>query len=294
MTFRTDLALEAAAQAAAGAGTGTIPGIRQEVSERDGVNLTKITVESEEGAQALGKPRGRYVTAELPPLTDDEQDMETKARRIGEELRQLLPEQGPVLVVGLGNQSVTPDALGPRAAGMVLATRHIEGEFARSAGLTDLRPAAVFAPGVLGQTGVESSDMVRGLCGVVKPSAVIVIDALAARSVARLGCTIQLCDTGISPGSGVGNNRAALNRETLGVPVIGMGVPTVVDAATIAKELTGREEAGEEVSPRGEPMMVTPREIDLLIRRAARLTAMCVNAALQPEYSPLSLTAAAG
>ena len=199
-----------------------------------------------------------------------------------------------MLVVGLGNQSVTPDALGPRAAGLVLATRHIRGEFARTTGLDKLRPAAVFVPGVLGQTGVESSEMVKGICDIVKPSAVIVIDALAARSVERLGCTVQICDTGIAPGSGVGNNRMALNRETLGTLVIGLGVPTVVDARTVAVELTGREDAGNAVSPRGAEMMVTPREIDLIIRRASQLVAMTINAALQPDYSPLSLMSAAG
>ena len=175
----------------------------------------------------------------------------------------------------------------------MLATRHIRGEFARSSGLDDLRSAAVLVPGVLGKTGMESGETIQGVCGMLHPAAVIVIDALAARSLERLGCTVQLCDTGIAPGSGVGNNRPAVSRENLGVPVIGLGVPTVVDARTIAWELTGREEAEAEVAPRGEPMMVTPREIDLMIRRASRLVAMSVNAALQPDYDPLSLLAAA-
>ena len=158
-----------------------------------------------------------------------------------------------------------------------------------------LAGTVVLAPGVLGQTGVERGEIVGGLCGVVKPAAVIAIDALASRSVARLGCTVQLCDTGIAPGSGVGNNRKELNRQLLGVPVIGLGVPTVVDARTLAAELTGSESAAEQVAPRGAQMMVTPREIDLIISRASRLVAMAVNAALQPEYSPLELiTVAAG
>ncbi|MDD3692315.1 MAG: GPR endopeptidase [Oscillospiraceae bacterium] len=290
MQFRTDLAIEAVKAAP----ETKLPGIRQESQQIEDIKLTKIYIENEQGEKELGRPKGTYITAELPPLSDDEENMEQKATVLGAELRSLLPEQGTVLVVGLGNQSVTPDALGPRSAGMVLATRHIEGEFARSTGLDKLRSAAVFVPGVLGQTGVESSEMVRGICGIVKPAAVIVIDALAARSVERLGCTVQICDTGIAPGSGVGNNRIALNRETLGVPVIGLGVPTVVDARTVAMDLTGREESGEQVTPRGSEMMVTPREIDLIIRRASNLIAMMVNAALQPEYSPLSLISAAG
>jgi spore protease len=289
MQFRTDLAIEAAEQ-----GVETPPGVKQESRQIDDIKLTKIVIEDEQGEKALGRPKGSYITAELPPLSDDEHNTEEKANLLGDELRSLLPEQGTVLVVGLGNQSVTPDALGPRAAGLVLATRHIRGEFARTTGLDKLRPAAVFVPGVLGQTGVESSEMVKGICDIVKPSAVIVIDALAARSVERLGCTVQICDTGIAPGSGVGNNRMALNRETLGTLVIGLGVPTVVDARTVAVELTGREDAGNAVSPRGAEMMVTPREIDLIIRRASQLVAMTINAALQPDYSPLSLMSAAG
>ncbi len=293
MQIRTDLALEAAALAQDGRAA-ALPGVRQESEETEGMRLTRIAIESEEGERALGRPKGQYITAELPPLTDDEEEMEKKAQRLGRELRSLLPDEGTILVVGLGNEGVTPDALGPRTARRVLATRHIEGEFARSAGLDDLRPTAVFAPGVLGQTGVESGDMVRGICGVIHPAAVVAVDALAARSAARLGCTIQFCDTGIAPGSGVGNNRKELSAAALGVPVIGLGVPTVVDARTIALELTGREEAAASVTPRGEAMMVTPREIDLLIERASRLAAMAINAALQPAYSPLSLSAAAG
>lgn len=289
MQIRTDLAIEAAERLAEAA-----PGVSREAEEADGMRLTRIVIRDEQGARALGRPRGTYLTAELPPLSDNDEEMEEKAKCLGGQLRRLLPAKGTVLVVGLGNRAITPDALGPQAAGMVMATRHIEGEFARSAGLDDLRPAAVLIPGVLGQTGVESVEIVRGVCGVVRPSAVIVIDALAARSVARLGCTVQLCDTGIAPGSGVGNHRAQLDRDTLGVPVIGMGVPTVVDARTIALELTGREEAAEEVTPRGAAMMVTPREIDLIIDRASRLVAMTINAALQPAYSPLSLITAAG
>ena len=291
MQFRTDLAIEADALTQ-NAGN-NVPGVKQETKQVEDIQITRITVETEEGEKALGKPKGVYITAELPPLSDDDANMEERAKKLGEELRSLLPINGTILVVGLGNQSVTPDALGPRTAGMVLATRHIEGEFARSSGLDNLRPVAVFAPGVLGQTGVESSDIVRSMCDVVKPVAVIVVDALASRSVSRVGCTVQMCNTGIAPGSGVGNNRAELSEKALGVPVIGMGVPTVVDAQTVAKELTGREDAAGEVTPRGAQMMVTPREIDLIIRRASKLVAMTINAAIQVEYSPLSLITAA-
>lgn len=274
MQFRTDLAMEAAADAA----------VQKE--QREGMELCTLDLTPEQAARAE-KSAGRYITATLPPLTDDENDLEEKARVLGEQLRRMLPENGSVLVAGLGNELITPDALGPRTASMVLATRHIQGEFARSVGLDDLRSTVVLKPDVLGNTGIESSEMVLGVCRVVKPAAVIAVDALAARSVERLGCTVQLSDTGISPGSGVGNNRKALNRETLQVPVIGVGVPTVVDAGTLARDLTGSE--ARSVSPRGAQMMVTPREIDLVIARAARLLAMTIHAALQPSYSPLEL-----
>lgn len=274
MQVRTDLAMEVAADTSV------------HKQQKDGVELCTLDL-TEEEATRIGKSAGRYITATVPPLTDDERDLEQKAIVLGTQLRGLLPERGSVLVVGLGNEAITPDALGPRCASMVLATRHIQGEFARSVGLNDLRPTVVLKPDVLGNTGLESSEMVRGVCRVVKPAAVIAVDALAARSVARLGCTVQLSDTGISPGSGVGNNRKALNRETLKLPVIGLGVPTVVDAGTLARDLTGSEQRV--VSPRGAEMMVTPREIDLMIARAARLLAMTIHAALQPAYSPLEL-----
>ena len=292
MQIRTDLALEAAEKAP------DMPRLTEQDVEKTQLmegeaTITRIHIHSGAGSEALGRAPGRYITVEVPPLSDNDDKLVEYARLIGRELAALLPERGTVLVTGLGNESITPDALGPRASRMVLATRHIQGEFARSSGLDDLRATAVLAPGVLGQTGVESGEIVGGLCEVVHPAAVIAIDALASRSVARLGCTVQLCDSGIAPGSGVGNNRKELTEQLLGIPVIGLGVPTVVDARTLAAELTGREDAAEQVAPRGAQMMVTPREIDLIISRASRLVAMAVNAALQPDYSPLELIAVA-
>ena len=268
MNFRTDLAVEAAVNCRLS---------EQDVEQRsravDGLALHTTRILTPQGKAAVGKPRGRYITAALPSLTDHEGDFAAYAAVIGKEVAAMLPPEGTVLVVGLGNREVTPDALGPATAEMVLATRHIGREFARTAGLTDLRPTAVIAPGVLGQTGTESSETVRGVCREIHPCAVIVVDALAAGSADRLGRTVQICDCGIAPGSGVGNDRRPLNREVLGVPVIGMGVPTVVDAV-----LDG-----------GTPMFVTPREVDVMIGRAARLLAMSIHAALQPAYSPMEL-----
>ena len=289
MQFRTDLAIEVADEAQ----HLTDEDVGKDTFREGDTCVTRLHIRTDRAARALGKPQGAYITVEVPPLTDNEETLGKAAGLVANELTALLPAEGSVLVVGLGNRAITPDALGPESADMVLATRHIGGEFARSVGLDDLRPTAVLTPGVLGQTGTESGEIVRGVCTVVHPVAVVVVDALAARSVARLGCTVQLCDTGIAPGSGVGNNRQPLNAETLGVPVIGMGVPTVVDAATMAREFSDRGEEAPDLTPRGAQMMVTPREVDVMIHRAARLVAMAINGALQPDYNPLELIAVA-
>lgn len=279
MQFRTDLALEA---------VGNEDGFSQtdhlrHTQQKNGVTVTTQHILSDKASKRWGKPKGKYVTLELPPLTDNEKLLLEAAAVVAHTLSSLLPKTGMVLTVGLGNRAITPDALGPKTADMVLATRHIQGEFAKSVGLADLRPSAVLSPGVLGQTGAESGEIVNGLCRMIRPAAVIAVDALAALSVTRLGCTVQLTDTGISPGAGVGNHRHPLNRETLGVPVIGIGVPTVVDAAVIAAEC-GNSELTQNTG-----FVVTPREIDLLVSRAARLVAAGINLALQPEYPPLEL-----
>ena len=284
MNFRTDLAMEAIDD-------DVLLGendVRQSGRRMNGLTVSRMQILSRRAADRLQKPVGQYVTVQMAPLSDDEKRLKEEAEQVSQELSALLPPEGTVLVVGLGNRTVTPDTLGPATADMVLATRHIQGEFARAAGLEDLRPTAVLTPGVLGQTGTESSEIVRGVCREVEPAAVIVVDALAARSPRRLGCTVQLCDTGVVPGSGVGNNRRSLNREMLGVPVIGMGVPTVVDAATLVQAYL--EEPMADPLPKAHPpLMVTPRVIDLVISRAARLVAMSINRALQPAYSPLEL-----
>lgn len=279
MLFRTDLALETAENAA----SLSEKDFYKDVKRKGKLTVTTLRLRTKAAEQAVGKPRGTYVTVELPALSDDEKELLECAEILAEALGRLLPKNGTVLTVGLGNRAITPDALGPRAADMVLATRHIDGEFARSVGLDGLRSSAVLVPGVLGQTGTESSEIVNGVCGVVRPAAIVVIDALAAGCVERLGCTVQVSDTGISPGAGVGNHRTPLNAATFGVPVIGIGVPTVVDAATIAA-------AGGGAAPDAiKNLIVTPKEIDLVVSRAARLIAAGINLALQPAFSPLEL-----
>ncbi len=280
MIFRTDLALETVKNAESLSKND----FEKTVKTAGRVTVTTLHLHSDAAANAIGKPRGTYVTLEFPTLSDDEKELQETAALLADAIASLLPKSGTVLTVGLGNRGITPDALGPRTADMVLATRHIDGEFAKSVGLEGLRPSAVLTPGVLGQTGTESSEIVRGVCGVVSPAAIIVVDALAAGDVTRLGCTVQVADSGISPGAGVGNHRNPLNAETFGVPVIGIGVPTVVDAATIAAA------SGTNSVPKAlQNLIVTPKEIDLVIHRAARLIAAGINGALQPAFSPLEL-----
>lgn len=286
MPFRTDLAIES--------GRFAQPGLPQGVarSERDAgsLKIQRISIETEEAAKTIGKPVGEYITITTPPLAGSEEAGEEELCEIAQELASLLPKEGLILVVGLGNNDITPDAIGPRTIHQVLATRHIAGETARQIGLEGLRPTAAIAPGVLGQTGIESSEIVQSVVDEVDPAAVIVVDALASRSAARLGCTIQIASSGISPGSGVMNTRRALSRETLGVPVVSVGVPTVVDASTLAGDLLRVEEKPDMdrralFEPHGQQMMVTPRDIDQLIGHACKTLSMAINKALQPQLS---------
>ncbi|MBQ7646601.1 MAG: GPR endopeptidase, partial [Clostridia bacterium] len=234
MNIRTDLALELREDL-----EDEISGVESDENLLGHAKITRIRIVDSNGEKAIGKPKGTYVTVEVPPFTENSGMDDDALAAVKEELGRLLPENGTVLVVGLGNESITPDAFGPRTAGRVIATRHISGDFARSIGLDGLRSVAVVSPGVLGNTGIESSEIIRGVADKTGPSCVICIDALASRSLARLGSTIQISDSGISPGSGVGNSRKELSEKTLGIPVISLGVPTVVDAATMVKDLTG-------------------------------------------------------
>lgn len=287
MEFRTDLALENKEELG-----GNVPrGVTVDELSIGLAKITRIRVENEEGAAALSRPKGNYITIEVPPFSDTAGEIDERLTAVSTELAKLLPEEGEILVAGLGNSDITPDALGPKAAARVLATRHISGELARSAGLGDLRKVSVVSPGVLGQTGIETGELLAGIAEKTHPAAVIAVDALASRRLSRLGCTIQISDTGISPGSGVGNHRQEISRKTLGVPVIAVGVPTVVDAATLVCDLAGatdeeRSRLKAAVEPRGASMVVTPREIDLLIDRAADMVSLGINQALHPHILP--------
>lgn len=279
MNFRTDLALERCENL----DEKSLEGIRIDVIEESDAKITRIDVLNEKGEKTVGKPKGKYVTVEVTPFARHAQFIDDSLNAVAKEIRRILPREGSVLVAGLGNMSITPDALGPKCASMIFATRHITGELLRSTGLSGLRCVSSVATGVTGETGAEAGEIIKGVVQTLGADVVITVDALAARNVNRLGTTIQMCDTGIVPGSGVGNSRQEISRKTVGVPVISIGVPTVVDAATLIMDCTGEEK---HISEKAQSMMVTPREVDLMIERAAKLTSLAINCALQPDITP--------
>lgn len=319
-SYRTDLALEAMDRANRmfGAGRG-VPGVESETEREDGIVVTRIRIRSEEGAQALGKPPGRYVTIEAPGLRRENRQLEDRvADRIAREFAAFftemgLPERAGVLVVGLGNRSVTPDALGPFVVEGVTVTRHLDAAVTAGDGRS-IRPISAVAPGVLGTTGIETSEIVQGIVEKVRPVLVVAVDALASQSLERVCTTIQMADSGIHPGSGIGNKRKGLTRDTLGVPVLAVGVPTVVYASTIVNNtlemlirhvgrlapsvqaafgalgsMSGPERLSlvrEVLEPLGQDLLVTPKDIDRFVADAARLIADGLNAALFGEKQP--------
>lgn len=286
MAFRTDLAVEAIENMDKAA---DVRQVRQAEHMIEGFSVNEVDILTERAAREIGKPRGRYLTLELDALIRREEDAFPRAcRALSSLLRGLLPEtapSAPILVTGLGNRMITPDAIGPQAVDHVIATRHLVEQVPDV--FASWRPVSALAPGVLGQTGVETGEVVCGVLDRIRPAAVLAIDALAAGRLSRLLRTVQLADTGITPGAGVGNARAALNEQTLGVPVIAMGVPTVVDGATLAHEITGQLggptcEALEDLS---RPVMITTRDIDREVADIARMIGYSVNMALHPHLT---------
>lgn len=285
MAFRTDLAVEAIENHKTAA---ALPHVRQSDRTLEGFAVHEVRILSEDAAREIGKPQGRYLTLELDALIRREEDAFPRAcKALSTLLRELLPRpnDGPVLIAGLGNRMITPDAIGPQTADHVIATRHL---VAQSPDIfADWRPVSALAPGVLGQTGVETGEVICGVLDRVRPAAVIAVDALAAGRLSRLLRTVQLADTGITPGAGVGNARAALNKETLGVPVIAVGVPTVVDGATLAHEISSQlgQPDCEALDDLSQPVMITTRDIDREVADISRMIGYAVNMALHPHLS---------
>ena len=288
---RTDLAMESLGA------QNYFPGVDVHRWEESEIQLSEVVIHTEEAARSLDKPCGTYLTLECALLREHDPDARiAMANLLGAELSRLLaPSEGaPVLVVGLGNRGVTPDSLGPAAIDKTLVTRHMLGsEYAHSG----MRSVCAIAPGVLGVTGVETVEMVESLALKLHPRSILCIDSLAARDSARIGCTVQVSNTGIQPGSGVGNHRKPLTKERLGVEVIAVGVPTVIYAATLARDafaLLAGEERQEEALGAMERelrdtdlgnLIVTPRDIDAIVKNCATLIAGGINRALQPNLT---------
>ncbi len=313
-SVRTDLAIEAR-ELLMESGSDLTEGIITEFEEYETINLTKVSIVNDKAAEEFGKPIGTYITLETQKMkTSDVSCHEKIIEVLAKNLNRLIKikPNDTVLVIGLGNWNITPDAVGPKVVSKMLVTRNMEDSMPEEIG--EIRSVAALSPGVMGITGIETVEVVKGLVEHLKPSLVIAVDALAARKMSRLNATIQLTDTGISPGSGVGNKRAALNKDSLGVDVIAIGVPTVVDAATLVndamdriiedmmKAVDGDKKEFYEVlmhlkddekyglirnllEPYEENMFVTPKDVDLVINRISGIIANGLNIALQPNLT---------
>lgn len=309
--IRTDLASEAYEMLMEA--SQEISGINVSEEERHSLKITRVEVQTDEAQEKIGKPRGNYITMEIADVgAQEHEDYETACRILSDELKKLIqiPEDASVLVVGLGNWNVTPDALGPQVVSQLMVTRHLL-EYIPEHVEEGIRPVCAMSPGVLGITGIETGEIIRGVTEKIRPDLVIAVDALAARSMARVNTTIQLCDTGIAPGAGVGNKRKELSRTTLGIPVIAIGVPTVIDAATIAADTmqsitsamrqTAKPDSGlyaalsemdydkqlalakEALSPNMADFIVTPKDIDRKTEQISKIVANGINLALHKD-----------
>jgi len=306
--FRTDLADEAR-EFIEGRRRARIPGVDVEEARTSECHVTRVHVSTPEASELMGKPPGHYVTIEAPGLLKRSRPIQEEvAQTFVRELHSLMPldDGAEIFVAGLGNWQSTPDSLGPRVVGQLLITRHLH-DYVPPELKGGLRSVAAVAPGVMGLTGIETGEIIWAITERIKPDVVVAIDALAAKSAERILTTIQLADTGIHPGSGVGNKRLAITKETLGVPVIAIGVPTVVHASTIAYDTiellvekfrgraqfyeilremdsdSRRELIDEVLAPSVGDLMVTPKEIDVLILEMSKVLAGALNAALHPR-----------
>ena len=277
---RTDLALEARERYEEDVEIRGVS-VEETYDEKRDIRATTVRIESENGAKAMGKPIGVYITLEAPKLSEPDKDYHREvSEALAVYLQELLgtKEERSVLVVGLGNWEVTPDALGPEVVGNLRITRHVVKEYGKAAFEKEkVHMVSGIVPGVMAQTGMETLEIVRGVVEETQPDVVVAIDALAARSSKRLNRTIQISDAGIHPGSGVGNHRHSLTRETIGVPVVAIGVPTVVDAATIVYDAVRDRNA---VPPGLNSMFVTPKDIDETIKHLSFTISEALNIAL--------------
>lgn len=314
--MRTDLAIEAHEYLTTTANKSTVEGVLVEDIDYESIQVKRVEIQTDQAANEMGKQIGNYITLEIPSMRQKNSSLEEQVSQVfAKELNNIIKttiikKDFLVLIVGLGNWNVTPDALGPKVVENLLITRHLKELMPDEISDEEYRSVCAIAPGVLGITGIETSEIIESIVGKIKPDLVIAVDALAARSVSRLNTTIQIADTGIHPGSGVGNKRKGVTQEILGVPVIAIGVPTVVDAVTltndtmdmvidtlinateqsgqfynILKDLDRTEKQsliGEVLSENLGSLIVTPKEVDRLVIDLSDIIAGGINAALHP------------
>ena len=312
-SVRTDLAIEARELAQQNAqAADQLEGVDVETKEDPDYFLTHVRIHSEEGSRLMGKPKGDYITLESEKLKENDVECHEKIiKLLAENIRSLVNfgEDDCILVAGLGNWNITPDALGPKVVSKILVTRHLQGTLPEEIEET-VRPVAAVSPGVMGITGIETGEILKGIVDKLQPSLLIAIDALAARRSNRINAAIQMSDTGVAPGAGVGNKRMMLDKESLGIPVIAIGVPTVVDAATLVNDTMDRilgemmqqtekgsafyqtlqsleqEEKYQMITdilgPYTGNMFVTPKEVDAVVDRLANIIANAINIAIHP------------
>ena len=291
--IRTDLALEARESVEETKREVRGVEISENYDEETEVKVTKVMIQTKNAARDLGKPMGTYITLEAPAMLEADEDYHREiSETLAEQLKTVIPnseKEQSVLVVGLGNREVTADALGPNVVDNLFVTRHVILEYGKAAyNRTKMNLVSSIVPGVMAATGMETAEIVKGVVEQTKPDVVIVIDALAARSTKRLNRTVQITNTGIHPGSGVGNHRSALTKESLGVPVIAIGVPTVVDAATIVNDAL--EKAADscresKVLAELNNMYVTSKDIDATIKRLSFMISEAINMTLDGEFA---------
>ena len=286
MQIRTDLAVEAHAHLG-----GKVSGVTSEQEQRGDIVITRVSINNKAAAKCMGKEMGRYITLDMPFIANQSPEQLTETARVtADELKNIAGEAHKILIIGLGNRRMTPDSLGPKTLESVLVTRHIKRELPDFLSESAAEICA-FAPGVLGVTGIETAEMVRGVVDEVRPDLIIAIDSLASRMTSRIGASVQISDAGISPGSGMGNRRKSLNSASLGAKVIAIGVPMVTYAATIAGDLlesalgSSADEAENillmkrVLRQRGGDLVVTPKEIDTLSDKTARQLALAIDMA---------------
>ena len=304
MAIRTDLALEAQEifVQCSEEKAEKIDGVDSDVEKIGSITKTKIRIINENGERALGKPKGTYITIEAPEIKYDTEVYEKVCMLLADEIREMAkPDKNTkTLVVGLGNRNITPDALGPEVISHLMVTNHMKEKMADFLS-DDITSVSAVSPGVLGTTGIETSKIIKGIVSEIKPDLVIAVDALASRSIDRISTTVQVSDCGINPGSGVNNKREGLNEETLGVKVISIGVPTVVDAATIASDCIDMVERKTQTAKTNDELrsemirntisqnigvlMVTPKDIDSVIDKTAKTIANGINLALHKNLT---------